>query len=215
MRHYKDKDAILNVLTKDGLVPILGRGIFDQKKPLRIFTSPFIKANYEIYKGKVGGFKLKDGKILKFYNENYLDFNLLSTLDFISELTLKTIDGIDDFRALYNLVDSTLNKVVEHFDKLILVEYFLNILKLLGLKILIENFEDQIFMPTKGTFIFDDDINGVYFSVDEVILINNILNNKNDEYSLATVDADKILESLNKFLVSFTDVRLKSISLLI
>ena len=213
--HYKDKDAILNILTKNGVVVVLGRGIFDQKKPLRVFTSPFLHARFEVYKGKVGGFKLKDGQILKFYNENYLDFNLLGALDFISELTLKVIDGIDDYSSLYNYLKETLDKLSIKFDKAYLAKYFLIILRLLGLKIRTGSLDEHLFNPANGSFTKEEDPDAIYFNFDEIIFIDSILNDKDVDYDIENIDFDKILNILNIFLTNFTDVRLKSISILL
>ena len=213
--HYKDKDAILNILTKNGVVVVLGRGIFDQKKPLRVFTSPFIHAKFEIYKGKVGGYKLKDGQILKFYNENYLDFNMLGALNFISELTLKVIDGIDDYLTLYESLENTLEELSSNFDKIHLTSYFLIILRLLGLQIRTGTLDEHLFNPAKGFFTSDEDSDATYFNFDEIIFIDSILNDKEVDFDKNNIDFDKILEVLNIFLTNFTDVRLNSISLLL
>ena len=212
--HYKDNDAILNILTADGMYVVLGRGIFNSKKPLRIFTTPFIRAYFEIYKGKVGGFKLKDAKVIRFYNEDYLNFNMLSSLNFLSELTLKTIDGIDNFGKLYSLLVNTLDAINKNFSLIYLTDYFLKLLKLLGLKILITDYNDQFFSPNEGRFIKDENDSTIYFNLDEIIYLDDISNDKNIEFTTDEVDFKKILNTLTIFLANCTDVQLKSIEIL-
>ena len=43
----------------------------------------------------------KTGKIYKIFNDSTNDYSKLLALNFFSEITLKTIDGIDEFSTLY------------------------------------------------------------------------------------------------------------------
>ena len=51
---YKDNDGILNVLTPNGYVSILGRGIYKYNNLNCFFANSLLIGKFECYKGKVG-----------------------------------------------------------------------------------------------------------------------------------------------------------------
>lgn len=136
---YKDKDGILNILTKNGLYSVLGRGIFNFKSKIFSFSSPFLHAKFEIYKGNVGGYKLKSGTIISSFNDlKIYDYNKAIILDFLSEIILKAKDGIDDFEALFNMTLNLLRNLNKEDSFKILSYFLIKLSFLLGLEVLIK-----------------------------------------------------------------------------
>ncbi len=216
--HYKDNDAILNILSKNGIYSYLGRGFYNLNSKNLILTESFIEGDFEIYKGKVGGYKIKACKIINYFSNYSKSYKKSILFNLISELTLKTYDGISDFNALYNLtifVFKGINDTNIEFNYAILFigKYF----NLLGIKPL-----------------FDFSISYKYFNIDDGVLTNTFEKDKNiielsneeekifkDTFSNENILNDIICEScainifkiFGFFLESKTDLKLNSLEL--
>lgn len=154
---YKENDAILNVLTKDGYVSILGRGLFKVDNKNHSLLNGFVIGKFDCYKGKVGGLKLRSYEAKNNLTLDYFDYESIVILDCLKELLFKIKEN-DDSLSLYNELYRFLtysNKETRLKDFL----YFLfNLLIILGIKPLIED-KFNYFDIDNGKFVYIPDPN--------------------------------------------------------
>lgn len=206
---YKDNDAIINILTNEGLISALGRGILNYKSKNFIFSSPFIYAEFELYRGNVGGNKLKTGKIFKIFNDYTNDYTILVSLNFLSEIILKTIDGIDNFSSLYLNTLHFLESLYIHNTFKELSIFVIKLTHLLGVDILIEG--SKCFDYSSGKLTDNKTINSVNLNENEALFIEEVYDNK--ETKIVT-NYLKIITMIAMFLQNQFDLKLNSIDLL-
>ncbi|MBR1581635.1 MAG: hypothetical protein IJ656_01245 [Bacilli bacterium] len=205
---YKEKDAILNVLTRNGFYEILGRSIFDFKSKNFIFSKKFINCKYEIYKGGVGGYKLKDGTFLKEYvNSN--NYNSLIALDYIEEIINKTRDGIDSYSELYDLLENTLIDLNDKNIFEVLCYFTKKLTKLLGINLLVKETDSNKFYIN-----IKEGVISKFKSDDSLEISERELNFfLNDEY-ITDFDAQKVLYYESMLIMDKFNIKLNSLQLL-
>ena len=96
---YKEKDAMITILTKDGFVSFLARGVLKIDSKNAVFTNLYTHAIFELQESKNGYLSLKSGKIINSPNYFMNSLEALLSLNAINEIVLK----IDDEKALKNI----------------------------------------------------------------------------------------------------------------
>lgn len=222
---YKDFDAIINVLFEDNLDSILIRGAYRKNNANFSFTNTMLLANLEIYKGKVGGYKLKNGKILNSYQNIYSNYYSIVVLNLINEVLRKCLIDIE-FNKIYKLTLTTL-KGLDEFknpDKC-LCFFLLKLTKLLGAQL---NLDECVRSKEKNNLCAISFIDGGAISVDMVndedmavdITTMNILKNiyKNDSFKefngLSDEYIKKIIIGIIALLEHYFSIKINSLSLL-
>lgn len=115
---YKDNDAILNVLTKDGVVTFKARGILKAKSKNASSCNYNILSEYNLTSTKEGNnFLLKNSSTIKMYYLPYESMLLMSSFLFISNIAYLVSESIN----IYDLS-------IECFDKLESKEEPINVL---------------------------------------------------------------------------------------
>ena len=109
---YKEKDAMITVLSKDGLSSFLARGIFKIDSKNALLTNLYTKAIFELTESKNGYFSLKSGKILNSSSLFMNDLETLLSLDALGELLLKTSDQASA-NLIYPYVENGYNLLIE------------------------------------------------------------------------------------------------------
>ncbi|MDY2728387.1 MAG: DNA repair protein RecO C-terminal domain-containing protein [Candidatus Onthovivens sp.] len=204
---FKDNDSILNVISEKGPYAILGKGILNYKSKNFKFSHAFIECDLEIYKGKIGGYKLKDGRICQDFTSLNYDYNFLVYLDFISELTLKTVDGIDNYEKLFIILKITLENLKSGLSQL--AYYLLVLLDLLGIKPDCGDGFKYYFDIQNGNFTDFESKNTILFSVDDYNFIKNVIDN--DLIVCNNANFHKIIYCFYLFLNQKMGVKLNSI----
>lgn len=217
--HYKDNDAILNILTSDELISCLGRGIFKQGNKNLIFTESFIKVEFELYKGKVGGYKLRDGKIISHYENYSKSFKKCALFNLISEIILKTREGVSFNLELFNLVDKTLEGINDtKIEYNYTIFFILKYLDFLGIKPLFErNNSNHFFNLDDGTFLksIKEENNIVELNDIDLELFNLSYFDSDNFFKTEVKDEEALhfLNVINKFLNNKFDIKLNAIDL--
>ena len=206
---YKDNDAIINILTNNGLVSVLGRGILNYKSKNFIFSSPFTYAEYEIYRGNVGGNKLKTGKIYKIFNDSTNDYSKLLALNFFSEIILKTIDGIDEFSTLYKNTLNFLESINQNDIFKELAIFTIKLTHLLGIDILIIG--SKYLDYTNGKLTNTKTENSFSLNENDVNFLKEVYNKNIPSFEANYL---KIITIIALFLQNQFDIKLNSIDLL-
>ena len=105
--NYGESDRILNLITPEGKISVLAKGVRKEKSKLAGGIEPFCLSEIVVHNGKSDLKTLTGAKMLHFYQ------NLLSDLDKMSlaALILKKISTISEQKSsavFFNIVDQTL-----------------------------------------------------------------------------------------------------------
>ncbi|MBO8428145.1 MAG: hypothetical protein IAC58_06360 [Firmicutes bacterium] len=204
--HYKDKDAIINVLTKDCLLTLNFRGGYNYKNKKIIFTKPYIIGNFEVYKGKVGGYKFKDCEVLEYNDSINESFNKLICADTLSEVILKTIDGIDlDEKFLNNTIDIFRKINTEKNEYLNLSNYLIYVIDKLGIYPTLDKLKDELSLNNNQ----NNDTDSINYELVKLI--------KNKKLEVPKVNVNQIFKQISfnliKFIVSQFQINLNCLKM--
>ena len=124
--NYSETSKILNIMTKEyGLIGVMAKGARRLKSPLRSFTSNLTYANFMIYYKEDKLSTLTEVNVINHFKNIKSDINKISFATYLLELA----EGVmrqNNNRQIYDLLISTLLKIEEGYDPLILM----NILEL-------------------------------------------------------------------------------------
>jgi len=225
---YKDNNGVINILTENGIVSILGRGIYKDDNKNHIFTNKFIYANFDVYKGKVGGYKLRTAKIIKFYPSAIESYEYLLALDYLSEVVYKTIDDVLadedlDFKSnLLHTVIKTLDYMIETRRIYASLSYFSStLIKELGIKPnlnKLENIESQTYSFLNGSIVANTkkENNDIVLSKENINCINMYLCCDNiDEILIGETNSKFVFIFFNRQIESSFSIKLNSLNLIL
>ncbi len=104
----KEEDAMVRLLTSDGIVTFFARRAMNQKSPDYSALQPFASGHYWISEGAQSGLRLSQAQLKKYHGFNYSTLPQLAVLELIKEtLATITIDG--EALAIYHLVNETID----------------------------------------------------------------------------------------------------------
>ncbi len=103
----KEEDAMVRLLTADGIVTFFARRAMNQKSPDYSALQPFASGHYWISEGAQSGLRLSQAQLKQYHGFNYSTLPQLAVLELIKEtMATITIDG--EALALYRLVNETI-----------------------------------------------------------------------------------------------------------
>ena len=105
---YKEKDGIVESLSKDGLITFLAKGIFDPKNKNAAINNIMVKADIELNEGKQKYPVLKTVSILDTPLKSNSNLSYLSGLMYIAEIT-KALLQDDEKIEMYDFLSKSLN----------------------------------------------------------------------------------------------------------
>ncbi len=124
--NYSETSKILNVITKEhGLIGVIAKGARNIKSPFRSFTDRLTYGKFMIYYKEEKLSTLTEVNIINSFKNIRLDINKISYASYLLELAEGVIKQNND-KTIYDLLISTLIKMEEGFDPLVLM----NILEL-------------------------------------------------------------------------------------
>lgn len=111
---YKEKDAMVSVITKNGIVSFLARSILSISSKNKSSCLPF---SYSIFtlSSKQDKLTLKQGKLIRSYYHFYESLEKLSSINLIGECINKFVD--EDDTNLYQYLVSYLELLDRGFDE--------------------------------------------------------------------------------------------------
>lgn len=128
---YKENDAMVTVLTADGIRSFSARGVLKQTSKNYACVQPLYYSRFSLSVSASGGSSLKEGMILQ-YVDGKSDFERLAAISFILELTQKMIEG-EEHKTKYTLLDGAMKALNSGFDPLtICMIYFAGLLNVEG-----------------------------------------------------------------------------------
>lgn len=223
---FRDKDAIVNVISKDKLRSFLARGVLKLESKNAPSVNMFVKSRFQVSKGKEG-FSLRVGELLNSYEKIKTNLNALAVMDFVGELTNKMIQA-DEVESLYPFFEKTIVLLNSGFDPLsAAILYFARILLGTGYGLDVDNCvscgkTSQIvsFSFKDGGFICADcfnplkheKLNSRQLKIWRYIFKVDLANY--GKVSFEKQETLKVLNELAEFVTDVAQVELKSLKLL-
>ena len=107
---YKEKDAMVSVLTKDGTVSFLARGILSPTSKNASSCLLFAYSNFTL-NSRQDKLTLTQGKLIKSYYKLYESLDKMAGVQLVSELILRCLDEDNGsvYPYLFNLLENMMN----------------------------------------------------------------------------------------------------------
>ena len=110
---YKEKDAMVSVLTKDGTVSFLARGILSPTSKNASSCLLFAHSNFTL-NSKQDKLTLTHGKLIESYYHLYESLEKMAAVQLVSELIIKCLD--EDNGSIYPYLKRMLELLSEGYD---------------------------------------------------------------------------------------------------
>lgn len=111
---YKEKDAMVSVLTKDGIVSFLARSILSLTSKNKSSCLPFSYSSFSL-SSKQDKLSLTQGKLIKSYYHFFNSLENLSSINLINECILKFVD--EENTILFDYLKNYLELLDRGFDE--------------------------------------------------------------------------------------------------
>lgn len=224
---YKEKDGIVESLSKDGLITFLAKGIFDPKNKNAAINNIMVKADIELSEGKQKYPVLKTVSILDTPLKSNSNLSYLSGLMYIAEIT-KALLQEDEKIEMYDFLSKSLNGLKKDENGLFVVlAYTAKVLKTSGYEFDVNH---CVFCGKKEnivTFSFEEGgfVCGNCFHEDmerdlnknQMLLLRAAFNTndpENVDFPYEKEDALVVLNKFYEFIIDSFGVRLKSFALI-
>ena len=110
---YKEKDAMVSVLTKDGTVSFLARGILNPTSKNASSCLLFAYSNFTL-NSKQDKLTLTQGKLIKSYYHLYESLEKMASIQLVCELIIKCLD--EDNGSIFSYLKNMLELLSNDFD---------------------------------------------------------------------------------------------------
>lgn len=114
---YKEKDAMISLLTKKGMVSFLAHNVLSLSSKYRSCCLPFTYSVFTL-NSKLDKLSLSQGKIIKTYSHFYDSLDCLSSINLVNECIHKFID--EDNTELFEYLKNYLELLDRGFDEITL-----------------------------------------------------------------------------------------------
>lgn len=129
---FKEKDAMVNVLTASGIFSFMARGILSLDSKNAASLTQYAFSRFEFSEGKGTGLSLKNGTLLKSYDQSFKSLDRLAALSVLGELALHGV-GEEEAAAIYPYFKNALEAIESGFDLLTtVIVFFAQVLKTSG-----------------------------------------------------------------------------------
>lgn len=128
----KEEDAMVSVLTIDGIVSFFSRRIMNQKNSYYASMQPLAYSHIWLHQGPQGGLKLKQAQLIDYLVKNYQTLKQYALIELIKE-TITQLAPTDDYESLFKIVKDAIEtgSTVEHVELTALI-YLYQLLNVLG-----------------------------------------------------------------------------------
>ena len=175
--NYGEADRILNVLTAEGKISVIAKGVRREKSKLAGNIEMFTLVDFNFHKGKGEFGVVTSAKMVKYYSEIVKDLNKIE----VASMILKNINKItenSDSKEYFKILDQSLEAINDGVDlELVNTWFLLNLKKAMGEEI---NFyrdtngeklkEDRKYDWDVVEMAFTENMNGEY-GADEIKLL--------------------------------------------
>lgn len=229
--NYKNSDCVFNILTKNNLISVLGKGSLNIKNKTNRLNNPFIYGEFDLYEGPTKGYKLRDCDVFDYFNEKFVSYEDLMIFNFLNELLFKIIINSNSYDQYFETIINALKLYgtgKNNYD--IIATLYANLLKINGLCL---NTKSCVSCGNlnESQIVSIDFLNGGTICKHCLNESLSVMNSKEISlykkmFSSNTIDSNviylnldkkmfiKIIENLSIFLSSTLDINLKSLSLI-
>lgn len=229
--NYKNSDCVFNILTKDNLISVLGKGSLNLKNKTNRLNNQFIYGEFDLYEGPTKGYKLRDCQVYDYFNEKFVSYEDHMIFNFLNELLFKVIVNSGSYEQYLDVIINAFKNYNTNKNKYdVIVILYSNLFKINGLCLNTKscincgNMDESKFVSidfinggticknckTNFTKVMDSKEINIYKKIFE----SNIEDSINIELNLDKEMFIKIIDNLSLFLVSTLDINLKSLSLI-
>ena len=135
---FEDNSKIIKLFTKEGIISIIAKGAKKIKSPFFGSTGKITYGIYNIVYKENGLSKLVDSDILNDFRNIKKDFNRISYVTYITELTIQVYKH-EENKNIYDLYLASIIKINEGYDPLVISDIIkLKLLDNLGIKPIID-----------------------------------------------------------------------------
>lgn len=110
---YKEKDGLVSILSSDGVITFLARGIYKIDSKNSLLTNLYTRAIFELTESKNGYYSLKSGNVIQLSSSFLNDLDKVLVLDAIAELIIKTSDS-NNISMLYPFIDNCYHLIMKN-----------------------------------------------------------------------------------------------------
>ena len=181
--NYGEADRILNILTKDGKISAIAKGVRKEKSKLAGNIEMFTLVDFNLHKGKSDFSVVTGAKMIKHYGEIVKDFDKMELAAMIFKKVSKAAESSDN-PEYFKIVDQSLAALNQNISLDIVKAWFLlNLKKAMGEEINLYrdiNGEklsaDKKYSWDNMEMVFVEDAKGGY-GADEIKLLRLIVSN--------------------------------------
>lgn len=181
--NYGEADRILNILTKDGKISAIAKGVRKEKSKLAGNIEMFTLVDFNLHKGKSDFSVVTGAKMIKHYGEIVKDFDKMELAAMILKKVSKAAESSDN-PEYFKIVDQSLAALNQNISLDIVKAWFLlNLKKAMGEEINLYrdiNGEklsaDKKYSWDNMEMVFVEDAKGGY-GADEIKLLRLIVSN--------------------------------------
>lgn len=119
---YKEKDAIVNVLTSKGIISFLASGVLNIHSKNNASVTLYSRSKFELNEKNNKAYSLKTGQLISSMSDVYDNLNAMTALGIITELSEKCYDQekcAEIYQIVLNVFENIKNKSVS-IDSLLL-----------------------------------------------------------------------------------------------
>ena len=182
--NYGEADRILNILTKDGKISAIAKGVRKEKSKLAGNIEMFTLIDFNLHKGKSDFSVVTGAKMIKHYGEIVKDFDKMELAAMILKKVSRVAESSDNLEY-FRIVDQSLATLNQNVDlDLVRAWFLLNLKKSMGEEINLYrdiNGEklsaDRKYSWDNMEMVFIEDANGEY-GADEIKLLRLIVSNE-------------------------------------
>jgi DNA repair protein RecO len=121
---YKNNNVVIGIITKKGLIAMLGRGSLKPNSPTNKYLHQFLYGEFEIYRGPLLRYSLKDCKVYDDFSKYFTNYDDLMIYQFMIELCFKFMVGNPDLYGYYDLLLEVLKEYKASINKYVIPCYF-------------------------------------------------------------------------------------------
>lgn len=223
---FRDNDLMVNVISSDKMYSFLARGAMKYQSKNAPSVNMYVKGRYQLSYGKEGK-SLRNGEVIKSYEQIKGNLSSLAVLDFIGEVTNKLIIN-EDAKEVYQYLEKSLDLLNAGFDPLsVAILYLARVLNVIGIGLNVDSCQKcgktsqivGVSYSDAGFICADcfDSYNGPQVNSYKLKVIRYIFKTDLENFGKVAFEKDavvEILKELGEFVLQNTSTKLKSLELI-
>ena len=173
--HYKDFDAMVTVLTTDGIKSFMAKGVFKIKSKNSRALALYSYSTFELLDSKYGNV-LKTATCISSVFNSYNSFDALNCLSIMGETTFNSINEYDNFDMM-----TILNKCIQNLEDgidpyTVTLQYLILLMKKTGEGISFEGLNCDNKLKNELMSVYDSEVLNDNISDNKALILDILLN---------------------------------------